>query len=133
VELDRGEDSDAAGACDKAQPAKRRKGSAKASQPAAQPGKVKAHGAAGARLAFWESLRPRPSFPCTAFSIARLPSCDQVEDPVINHDAADQARQGVPAAPPGAVKAHCAVGAWLAVFDYLSRAHVYHKLAALTS
>ena len=54
VELDKGEDSDAAGACDKAQPAKRRKGSARESQPAAQPGKVKAHGAAGARLASWE-------------------------------------------------------------------------------
>lgn len=47
VELGAGEDSDAAGG--DAQPAKRRKGSAKAA-PAAPPGKVKAHGAAGALL-----------------------------------------------------------------------------------
>lgn len=73
MELDGGEDSDAAGAGDKAQPAKRRKGSAKASQPAAQPGKVKAHGAAGARLAFYELHRPRLSILCTALSIARPP------------------------------------------------------------
>ena len=47
VELGAGEDSDAAGGG--AQPAKRRKGSAQAAA-AAPPGKVKAHGAAGALL-----------------------------------------------------------------------------------
>ena len=50
MELDAGEDSDAAGK--DAQPAKRRKGSAKAA-PAALPGKVKAHGAAGAHKVCW--------------------------------------------------------------------------------